>query len=477
MKYVKKKNYIGIEVGQDCVKVIRMVKVKKQMFIQEAEVITLQGGLIENGVILEPEKVCEAIKSKVKIDPKKNKTLYCIIKSTLPITTKIELPKIASGDLTEDMLIQLQSKIPIDTSQYLLYSKDTNNSKNTRRMKKNESVVLALPKASSVGVMKLTKCLGMQCKTITLISEVMAAMILKQYTDTMKKPTMILIVEEKETYISVYQDGITQISKRMSYTSFDEGIVAKIIVELEKIVAFYKQGQENQEIERAYIKSDASITAMTAGLEHQLSFECVRVGEQEEGCSYMRYIRETPINLIPTQNKWIMFKKCIRKQYIFYGIECMTVLTIALSSFTITLKKEKTYENMKETLQEEKYHVVQALNEEINKQEQALISWESGIEDLQQQKSINEDFIEVITCNMPRTFKGTSYYFEGNSAKIEGIITDLAVLDELLQHLKESYIDLEAEVVVNGIGYTTQQIPITLTMKLGKDCEVVLENE
>ncbi|MHC1750352.1 MAG: hypothetical protein AB9856_18945 [Cellulosilyticaceae bacterium] len=471
---MKEKQYVGIEVGHDCIKIAMLKKHKKRVSVEQEEVINMSGGIIENGIIVDVGKLHEQIDERLKKSFLKAQGAYVVIKSTLPITTEVSLPNKHVKNQEKEILEVLQERLSMDCNQYSFHTKIISDPATTE-MTAN---VLAFPKSGILRTEYFTKKLGIRCKKITLFSEVIINMIAKTYGDTMEKPTAILVIEAQDTYISMIQNGITRMNKRITYPIIDGSLVKKITMELEKMNAFYQYDGGKQGFKKLYIRSDYEKNWILEELSKSCHFEIINMlGCENKTCDYMAYTDTTPLDLIKHDNGFWK-DKILKNKIIFLAtLECALVLGIIINNFYEVLTKEALYEKTLALSEKQPYAVAKQLNEEVGRQEKLLKTWDEVLEQLQTETSVADTMVGSMIKNMPKDTEIDCYSFETNRACLQGLTANIDLLEEMLKNFKGGYSNLQTNLAVDSVHGNVDKIPFLLTMQFDKEVEREIEDE
>jgi Tfp pilus assembly protein, ATPase PilM len=111
------KNGVGIDIGSDSIKVLRLSKSGHKYRVLDSDVIGLPGGAVSGGVINDKASVASYLKSSFSRLGIKEKNVVIAVPCKHVIIKTIEMPKMKEGELDSSIYYEAQQYITYDINE------------------------------------------------------------------------------------------------------------------------------------------------------------------------------------------------------------------------------------------------------------------------------------------------------------------------------------------------------------------------
>lgn len=157
------KNLLTLDIGNDAIKIVSGSANKKNIIISEYGIVNTPGECINDGMIIDAERLSKVISEALKINKIGGGGLVLTVTGTGVITRDIMLPKSSEQEISQILEFEAQQYFPVDLKDYTVDFKVMESIGNQVRI-----LVVAAPNKQIEGYIQLSKLLRQQLAAIDI---------------------------------------------------------------------------------------------------------------------------------------------------------------------------------------------------------------------------------------------------------------------------------------------------------------------
>lgn len=117
---LKKNRYTGLDVGNSTVKAVTIAEEKDVYTVTNIGIAPLPPGVMEDGLIVDPEKVASAIQDALAMGDIKDRNVYLALPGSSFISRELEMPSMPLNEIREALQWEAEEYLPYDVNDAIL---------------------------------------------------------------------------------------------------------------------------------------------------------------------------------------------------------------------------------------------------------------------------------------------------------------------------------------------------------------------
>lgn len=217
-RITKPKRVIGLEIGNSNIKLLECTKKDNQLIIENTQIITTPSESVEDGIIVDSQRVYEAIVEELESKKYKAKNMVVVIKSSQIITRDIRVMAMPKRDLDVLLEIQYPEYLMVDISQYQITYKVIRQIDDGEN-KEQEILIVAAPNTMINPLLEVTKKLKVRVRAINIASDSVANIFSKkrEIADGENNEVMVVDIGGKSTTVTIVVGGVAVLNRDIPF--------------------------------------------------------------------------------------------------------------------------------------------------------------------------------------------------------------------------------------------------------------------
>lgn len=508
---------MGIEIGSYQMKLIEVLKTKNNLVVKRFSLIKIPVGCIENGCIQNIEVIKTLLAKELKVKGYKAKKMVVVMRSSDMIIRDVKIGKMTNRMIKVALQKHTAQYLPVGKGDYQIDYKTLNEIKGGEN-EQSEIRAVAMPKQSVLNIMQIIKALKKELVFITIPSEALEFVFGENGYITYEQDENIMVVEigYEATNMTIISKGKVVLTRQIDFgvvhvnqsifkdveSSVKEAaaqeIEAHIIVEMERLLQFYKTNFSQETIKMIYLMGGGATLKGVRNYIHNV----FRV--PTEKISILSKIQEAPnmiftpykhffinilgaingynehlihlkkqINLLPEQ--YVHEQKYKKWRYIIATaglVEGLIFVMGFLVNPRVELQKQQVrLTSLQNQLAQPQYKEIKGIMDDLSTRRADLKKWEKQYNALKGTDLISGRILDGLTARVPygvmintltlaKIEGGYEVEIEGNALNYEGVCQYVTTLGEVYERKNIKFtINNEEETSEELLCYTVQIRP------------------